>query len=318
MAAVGSSEPAAVAARVQVWAGNVEQPRPPAAGFAEAACGAVTTIEGRWPEASAVVLWSAPGRFQAVSSQVVRDLQPVDLSDEREILHAMARVPNARKPHREPATDAIVLPITVGGEQQAALCVVGAGALADGRDRALLEGFVSLLSTVCRCDLDRQRLLREVDALRRETRTDPLTQLLNRRGFLVELDHHCEHSTDPQTGDILLLADIRGLKEANDRHGHTLGDQLLLDVAEALRATAAPGDVLGRFGGDEFAVIVCKDSPAVRARTYAGDVQAYLDQRCGERPTSLTVAFGGQSLAGVATAREALARADDAMYHRLA
>jgi catalase len=124
--------------------------------------------------------------------------------------------------------------------------------------------------------------------------------------------------TDPHRGDALLLADIRGLKEANDQYGHSVGDQLLVDVGDALRATAAPHDVIGRFGGDEFAVIMCGESAPDRANAYAAEVQRELDRLHDDRPARLTVALGQQSLADVQSGAEALERADDAMYRRVA
>ena len=74
--------------------------------------------------------------------------------------------------------------------------------------------------------------------------------------------------------------------------------------------------MIGRFGGDEFAVIVCGESAPDRASAYADDVQRRLDRLQGERPARLTVAFGKQSLARVQSGAEALERADDAMYRR--
>jgi diguanylate cyclase (GGDEF)-like protein len=291
-------------------------------GFAAAAREAAASIEARWLGASAVVLWSASGRPRAVSAGAAHDLETLDLNDESEVLDVAVRLATSASPDAQLGTaaheDALVLPIAIDGVRYGALCLIGVRERPGSGDVALLNGFASLLATLRSGELERERLVHEADAFRREARTDPLTQLLNRRGFLLELNHHCEHSTDLDSGDILLLADIKGLKEANDRHGHTVGDQLLVDVADALRATASARDVLGRFGGDEFAVIVCDDSPAARAATYAADVQAHIDRLRRDRPMGLIVAFGQQSLAGVDTAAEALERADNAMYHRLA
>lgn len=291
-------------------------------GFANAARRVAVSIEARWPGCRVAVLWSAPERVDVLSGGILGSVAQLDLTDESDLLTAAVRAAAGASPNSAldaiASKDALVLPIVVDGKRDAALCVLSVPAFEPHRDGAVVEAFVSLLATIREGELERERLVNEVDALRREARTDPLTELLNRRGFLLELERHCGQPTDRENGAVLLLADIRGLKDANDRYGHTVGDQLLVDVAHALRAIASPGDVLGRFGGDEFAVIVCGDSPDGRADAYAADVQARLDRLRKERPASLTVAFGQQSLADVSSAAEALERADDAMYHRLA
>ncbi|GAB3866743.1 hypothetical protein GCM10028801_39350 [Nocardioides maradonensis] len=81
----------------------------------------------------------------------------------------------------------------------------------------------------------------------RLSHTDELTGLLNRRGFAAEVAHVFEPGS-------VAFVDVNGLKVVNDREGHAAGDALIVSVARALTGVVRPGDVVGRMGGDEFAV----------------------------------------------------------------
>ena len=89
---------------------------------------------------------------------------------------------------------------------------------------------------------------------------DPLTALYNRRYFQSFLAGEVEASTrgrrdDPSTARALLLIDLDHFKETNDRHGHALGDAVLVAVAERLRNTLRDTDTIVRWGGEEFLVL---------------------------------------------------------------
>ena len=94
-------------------------------------------------------------------------------------------------------------------------------------------------------------------ALRRahEASHDDLTQLLNRRTFDNHLAGFLASSADDVRGALLLL-DLDGFKEINDRLGHQTGDMVLLGLAEQLTKSVPQGAVVARLGGDEFAVLV--------------------------------------------------------------
>ena len=97
---------------------------------------------------------------------------------------------------------------------------------------------------------------------RRETRLrhqadhDPLTGLVNRRGFGRELRRHISRVERYGAKGALLMIDLDNFKIYNDTNGHAGGDALLQTVAIALTARLRAGDVVGRIGGDEFAVLV--------------------------------------------------------------
>ncbi len=104
-------------------------------------------------------------------------------------------------------------------------------------------------------------LLQEHEALH-----DPLTGLGN-RALLAASRGLLAHGRGRTTGDsvtALLLLDLDGFKTVNDTLGHAVGDQLLVEVAQTLRKTLHPDDVVTRLGGDEFAVLL-RDLPSIEA-----------------------------------------------------
>ncbi|MEO8670247.1 MAG: diguanylate cyclase [Tahibacter sp.] len=91
--------------------------------------------------------------------------------------------------------------------------------------------------------------------------TDPLTGLWNRRHFSVEVPRHCEQLLGRIRDDAthaafaLLLVDCDHFKRINDSHGHAVGDAVLVEIAQRLRSLGREGDVLLRWGGEEFLLL---------------------------------------------------------------
>ncbi len=167
--------------------------------------------------------------------------------------------------------------------------------------------------------------LAEIDRLRaqlaEESVRDPLTGLHNRRFLDGALAAALREAQDTGRPVALLVIDVDHFKRVNDTHGHPVGDAVLVAVAGALRACARSGDVVARFGGEEF-VLVLPGVPAPAARERAEDVR----RRCAAlevpvaaapaeavRPTvSVGVAVHDAAAAGDAAAL--LAAADRALY----
>jgi diguanylate cyclase (GGDEF)-like protein/PAS domain S-box-containing protein len=102
--------------------------------------------------------------------------------------------------------------------------------------------------------------------LRQRASVDSLTRLVNRVGFTEALREHLARGDGPAA---VLLFDLDRFKQVNDAYGHSVGDAVLVSVADALRRTVRAGDVAARFGGDEFAVLCSElegDDAEVAAR----------------------------------------------------
>lgn len=146
-----------------------------------------------------------------------------------------------------------------------------------------------------------QRLQQEVAARTRElaeanrrlehaSLTDPLTGLWNRRHFALEIPAECARALRrSEHGDHnavlgLLLIDCDHFKQINDRHGHAVGDAVLVEIAARLRQQARDGDVLLRWGGEEF-LLVLRDAERSGLAAAAQRVLACI----AERPFVFTV-----------------------------
>ena len=96
-------------------------------------------------------------------------------------------------------------------------------------------------------------------------RSDPLTGVLNRRGFERDAAQRLTESPDDEAGALLFI-DLNDFKLINDQHGHEIGDRLLKIAAERLQQSLRGDDVIGRPGGDEFVALVPDVAPDVAAK----------------------------------------------------
>lgn len=148
--------------------------------------------------------------------------------------------------------------------------------------------------------------------------TDPLTGLWNRRFFRLACEKELARSLG-QTGTFsLLVADIDHFKRINDRHGHLTGDTVLCAIVAAIQADLRPFDLLGRWGGEEFVVLLPDCSPAdaleVAERLRAG-VQASVLSAPDASPIHVTMSLGVATCQGPGDVLdEIFRRADDALY----
>lgn len=86
--------------------------------------------------------------------------------------------------------------------------------------------------------------------------TDPLTGLLNRRGFFDEAERRLEAARLAGHDSLVAFIDIDGLKSVNDQLGHRCGDEMIIAVSRALQSVVRADDLLGRLGGDEFCALI--------------------------------------------------------------
>ncbi|RYY26452.1 MAG: diguanylate cyclase [Sphingomonadales bacterium] len=102
----------------------------------------------------------------------------------------------------------------------------------------------------------RRHTLDMEEQLRHAATTDELTGLLNRRAFMAALDTEITRSQRSGSPMALALIDLDHFKSVNDRFGHAGGDEVLRRFADTARETMRGGDVIGRLGGEEFAVLM--------------------------------------------------------------
>ncbi|MFM0493827.1 EAL domain-containing protein [Paraburkholderia caledonica] len=124
----------------------------------------------------------------------------------------------------------------------------------------------------------RERVSRAEKDLEYLASTDPLTDLPNRRAFYDELKTRLHKASAANKRVALMMVDLDNFKTVNDTLGHGAGDELLKQVAEALRNVVRPHDLVSRIGGDEFAVVLGPDASRVRARATAGRVARNLSR----------------------------------------
>jgi len=174
---------------------------------------------------------------------------------------------------------------------------------------ALLIGLVIVAGTLA---LSRG-ISAPLKALQRRAEEDPLTGLMNRRAFLADANEALRQANATERPIAAIMLDIDHFKRVNDGHGHQVGDEVLMAVAGRLQNALSDGDLLCRYGGEEFAVILPEMDVA-----QAVQVARRLHQVVREKPVEthnvtlpVTVSLGVASLdRAMTTVAELLDEAD--------
>jgi diguanylate cyclase (GGDEF)-like protein/PAS domain S-box-containing protein len=154
------------------------------------------------------------------------------------------------------------------------------------------------------------------EALRFMAAHDPLTHLLNRRELLARMSTVVAHAPRGRGHLAVLFADLDGLKEANDAHGHAVGDQLIIETARRLTTQVRDEDLTARLGGDEFVIVLPSVTSVGDALAVARKVNAAMAQplRIGGQDISLGMSIGVAIAAPGDDATTLLDNADAALY----
>jgi diguanylate cyclase len=164
-----------------------------------------------------------------------------------------------------------------------------------------------------------ERLQEQANLIRfhlEEARTDPLTQLFNRRAFDDEINRRIAEWHRNKTPCGLMMVDIDHFKAINDCHGHPFGDRVLKTIADVLVDTVREMDIVTRFGGEEFAVVLTA-TDVTGAIVAAERVRLAVEALAIETPevtVHTTVSVGLAVTCEDDDGASLLARADEALY----
>jgi diguanylate cyclase (GGDEF)-like protein len=157
----------------------------------------------------------------------------------RRVLHPLAQTTQALRALADKQLDA-PLPHPLADDEMAAVIAAVGTLQVQTRQREALE-------------LERDSL---IERLREQSNTDFLTGLPNRRAFFTAAERDLAQARRHGIGVVLILLDVDSFKQFNDRLGHAAGDQALTEVAQTVRRAQRQGDLVARFGGEEFVLLL--------------------------------------------------------------
>jgi diguanylate cyclase (GGDEF)-like protein len=175
-----------------------------------------------------------------------------------------------------------------------------------------------ILERLKKFDAELHAARERITYLEEQIETDPLLNVLNRRGFERELNRALAHVKRYRTTAGLIFIDLNNFKSVNDLHGHLAGDAILKAVAAGLNTHTRASDVVGRFGGDEF-VMLLWNAGERHVRGKAEEHEAMigaLQVPFGEKILTVDATAGIAMLAAGDNASQVVQRADADMYAR--
>ncbi|MBV6392716.1 MAG: hypothetical protein KPEEDBHJ_01941 [Anaerolineales bacterium] len=260
-----------------------------------------------------------PSRYKAdhgLAGEILRTGKPILFNNKQEMEASGIRMEFFGSNEVDPAHSMLSVPMILHGRIYG---MVSAQAYAenayDADDLSLLETLASHAAIA----IENARLFHSVQQM---ARTDPLTKVLNRRRFFEMAE--CEFDKTEISGSPLsvIMLDVDDFKQFNDRHGHKVGDAVLILTAETCRDCLRADDILGRMGGEEFAVAL-PDTRLETARTIAERLRRAVEhtdlsnfiQMEGVAVPSVTVSVGVTEFEATVKSLDVLLdRADKAMY----
>jgi diguanylate cyclase len=163
------------------------------------------------------------------------------------------------------------------------------------------------------------QLQENLEVVRHESLTDPLTSLANRKFFDQALSHAISEAVSDNESMSLLMTDIDHFKTFNDTYGHLTGDQVLRLVALSVKQNVKGQDIAARYGGEEFAVIL--PNTVLRSAVTVADhirravmSKELMKRSTGEHLGRVTISIGVATLRKGDTAQSLIGRADTCLY----
>ncbi|MEM7540859.1 MAG: diguanylate cyclase [Pseudomonadota bacterium] len=164
-----------------------------------------------------------------------------------------------------------------------------------------------------------ERLQDELNRVRHEAKHDPLTGLANRKAFdeaVAELQARPDYV---EKEHCVLIGDIDKFKNVNDTYGHLFGDKVLKVVGKAFQKLIKGQDMVARFGGEEFTVLL-PDTPLTGGVSVAESIRSAIEKgrvfnpKTGKEVEKITISIGATLIQTGESIDEALERADEALY----
>jgi diguanylate cyclase len=164
-----------------------------------------------------------------------------------------------------------------------------------------------------------EQLQQNLEIVRTESLTDPLTTLSNRKFFDSELFKAITDAKKSGESLSLLMSDVDHFKEFNDKYGHVTGDQVLRLVALSIKQNVKGQDIAARYGGEEFAIAL--PNTALRQAITVADhirravmTKELMKRSSGERLGRVTISIGVALLRPTDTPQALIERADSCLY----
>ena len=212
-----------------------------------------------------------------------------------------------------------------GYDPPARIVAVASGAFAGDdpgalRKRLVIVALISLVAIVLFAAALARPLLRglgRVASVAEQAMIDPLTRAANRRGFERTLAIELERSERRGHSCALVIVDLDDFKQVNDKHGHDVGDDVLVMLAERLRDSVRSADTVARLGGEEFALLL-PETDLAGALVVAERARLALEAngvplRRGE-PLAVTASFGVADYPNARDRAALMREADQALY----
>ncbi|MEJ8543667.1 diguanylate cyclase [Brevibacillus borstelensis] len=155
-----------------------------------------------------------------------------------------------------------------------------------------------------------ETLRQKMNVIKRESLTDPLTGLANRR----YIENKLRQWTETGLPYSIVLLDVDGFKKVNDEYGHQTGDEVLRFLSQAMKHHVRKGDICGRYGGEEFIVLLPRAGMET-AYEVAEALRVFMSSQVSPTGEPVTLSLGvGAFTAQVKDIRSLLALTDEAMY----
>ena len=154
------------------------------------------------------------------------------------------------------------------------------------------------------------------EQLKEIARTDPLTNLSNRRDIIEKIEYEQIRFERSKKSFVIIIGDLDFFKSINDRYGHDCGDYVLKEVAQIMRSTIRRQDIVSRWGGEEF-LFLLPETPFEGGKIAAEKIRKKIensDLKYNNDILSVTITFGVSIYNRVMDIDECIKKADQALY----